>query len=115
MIVTTFAACLGVQLHILNGDALVKCFAHVIHSQSCHRGRHHGFHFYTYTSTPCFALGLCSGLKPPVLAVPHCTIMLIVLSTGSVDEGNSAGDDAELMLGEARDRWGFGSIAERPC
>ena len=47
MVVPTFATCLSLQLHMLNGDAFVECFAHVIHSECCHRCRHHSLHFNT--------------------------------------------------------------------
>lgn len=47
VIIPTFATSLRLQSDVLNCDAFVQCFAHVIHGKSCNGSCYHSFHFNT--------------------------------------------------------------------
>lgn len=46
-VVPALAAGLSLQPDIFYGDALIDCFAHVVHSECSHRSSCHSFHFNT--------------------------------------------------------------------
>ena len=54
VIIPTFATSLGLQSDVLNCDAFVKCFAHVIHGKSCNGSCYHSFHFNTCNAADVF-------------------------------------------------------------